>query len=133
MHNSLKKALTGSMRRTARTVADWATRGKPYLRPEECVDRLNEQLRKQKEDERILREKILREEVDMAASKERKAALVFRYAEERKRVDAQLTKVTSHRYLFRRRRWRRSLRGGRTLRSLFATPGATSTIIPESG
>ena len=78
---------------TAQALEERATRGKFYLKPEECVDAYNERLRKQKEDERLLREKILRDVVDVAASKERRAALVFKYVEEKKRLDAQLAKV----------------------------------------
>lgn len=62
------------------------------MRPTEYVTHYNEKLRKQKEDEKAQREKILQESVDKAASSERKAALVFRYLEEKKRTDALLAK-----------------------------------------
>lgn len=87
---SLKKSLVSTMRMTSTAMEGWTAHGKPHLRPDELVGRLNEKLRKQKEDERILREKILRESVDMAASRERKAALVFRFLEEKKRSDGQV-------------------------------------------
>lgn len=58
----------------------------------EYVVKYNEELRKQKEEEKVQREKMLKEEIDASASNERKAALVFRFLEEKKRTDAQLAK-----------------------------------------
>lgn len=66
--------------------------GRRYLKPAESVRYFNEQLRKQKEDEKIVRDKIFQESVDKAASKERQAALVFRYLEEKKLIDAQVNR-----------------------------------------
>ena len=43
-------------------------KGHPYLKPAESVRYLNEKLRKQKEEEKVIRDKILKESVDMAAS-----------------------------------------------------------------
>ena len=65
-------------------------KGHPYLKPAESVRYLNEKLRKQKEEEKVIRDKILKESVDMAASKEKQTALVFRFLEEKKLIDAQV-------------------------------------------
>ena len=47
-------------------------------------------MRRQKTAEKMRREKIIQEIIDPTASKERKAALAFRYMEENKRLDLQL-------------------------------------------
>ena len=84
--------MKSTFRRTAQTIDNWTSKGKTYLRPTEFVTEYNEKLRKQKEEEKPQRERILHEEVEIAASKERKDALVFRLTEEKKRIDAQLAK-----------------------------------------
>ena len=89
----LKEALDSRMRTTAMALDRMTAKGKPYLRPIECTGVYNEKLRKLKDDEQALRMKILQESVDMAASVERKAALVFRFVEDKKRVDAQIARV----------------------------------------
>ena len=102
------------MRMTAQVLDTKAAQGKPYFTPTEYVDQYNEKLRKQKDDERLLLEKILRENVETAASDEKRAALVFRYLEEKKRVDAQLAKVLFHRrYMTHRKKRRRNSRASR--------------------
>lgn len=57
------------------------------------ANRQNNLLRKIKESEASLREKIRIEKVDKAASKEKQAALIFRFIEEKKKFDRQLAKV----------------------------------------
>ena len=93
----LDMALRSTFNQTMNTLNNLSARGRPYLTPVQFVTRLNEKLRKQKEDERIQREKILKEEIDLSASKERKAALAFRYIEEKKRLDAMLAKKREER------------------------------------
>lgn len=85
---------TACTKRMTQTVLEKSRElGNTYPRPDERVAQINNMLRKQKEDEKLLREKILSEKVDMAASNERKAALVFRILEDKKRQDNQLAKV----------------------------------------
>jgi len=67
-------------------------KGQAYLGPAESARYFNEKLRKQKEDEKVVRDKIFKEFVDKSASKERQAALVFRYLEEKKLIDAQVNR-----------------------------------------
>lgn len=88
----LSESLRGTFKQTLQMLSNREQKGNPYLRPTESVRYLNESLRKQKEDEKVLRDKIFKESVDKAASKERQAALIFRYLEEKKLVDAQVNR-----------------------------------------
>ena len=92
-YTRLKQALDSRMRATTQALDRRAAKGKPYLTPIETIEAFNERLRKLRDEEQPMRKKILKENIDMAASDERKAALVFRYVEEKKRVDAQLARV----------------------------------------
>lgn len=88
----LDAALRSTFKKTAQTLTSWAEQGTPYLNPQEKERLYGERLRKQKTAEKTRREKIVEERVNPAASKERKAALAFRYMEESKRQDLQLAK-----------------------------------------
>eukprot|EP00831_Metopus_contortus_P079796 TRINITY_DN8012_c0_g1_i3.p1 TRINITY_DN8012_c0_g1~~TRINITY_DN8012_c0_g1_i3.p1 ORF type:complete len:302 (+),score=57.49 TRINITY_DN8012_c0_g1_i3:272-1177(+) len=66
-----------------------AMEGRVYPRLDERVKTMNEKWRKQKQEELPLRRQIL-ESIDKAYSQEKQAALLFRYTEEKKRLDQQL-------------------------------------------
>lgn len=89
----LTKSIINTTKYTSKVLAKRAETGNKYPRPDESVKFLNDKLRKQKEEEKIIREKIIRDQIDVAASKEKQAALVFRYLEEKKRMDNQMAKV----------------------------------------
>ena len=65
-------------------------RGTPYINPRQREILYNDKLRRLKTTEQGKRQRLLNETVDPTASKERKAALVFRFMEENKRADAQM-------------------------------------------
>ena len=67
-------------------------KGKAYIGPEKQVEELNKSRRKQKETDKVEIEKLLKESIDKAATKERKAALAHRYMEEKKQDELQLAK-----------------------------------------
>ena len=67
-------------------------RGTPYVNPIQREYAYNKKLRRLKTTEQGKRQRLLNETVDPTASKERKAALVFRYMEENKRADAQMAR-----------------------------------------
>lgn len=78
---------------TRKSLDEMTTKGNDYVKPQQAVTKQNQLLRKLKEAEAMLREKIRIKQIDKAASKERQAALLFRYVEEKKRMDHQLAKV----------------------------------------
>eukprot|EP00826_Nyctotherus_ovalis_P055290 TRINITY_DN732_c0_g2_i3.p1 TRINITY_DN732_c0_g2~~TRINITY_DN732_c0_g2_i3.p1 ORF type:complete len:302 (-),score=114.93 TRINITY_DN732_c0_g2_i3:61-966(-) len=88
----LSDSLRSTFKQTLQMLSGKELNGRLYMKPAESIRYFNEQLRKQKEDEKIIRDKIFQESVDKAASKERQAALVFRYLEEKKLIDAQVNR-----------------------------------------
>lgn len=83
----LNAALRATFKVTAKTLARLAENGSPYLNPQQREKVYSEEQRRQKAVDRARREKIIQEMAGHSMSKERKAALAFRYLEEDKRFD----------------------------------------------
>ena len=71
-----------------------ARRGK-YLKPIERTVQQIESMNKMKEEEKLLRDKIREQVADIAASKEKNDAVVFKYMNDKKQIDALFESVSS--------------------------------------